>query len=135
MVLSQDEVLLSDPTVVRELKDWLNLYSRLELPSRVLCFTILLRREPMVTRVAAVNPDPESDIVSVSSEIIRTESVQALGLDSSSLLISRAQRGISLTVLLRVSEYPMSLTLRVEPIGATSRWDGGCISSLSSISI
>ena len=47
--------LLSDPRVVRELRLWLNLYSRLELPSRVLCLTILLLREPSVETVPSVD--------------------------------------------------------------------------------
>ena len=46
--------LLSDPRVVREERLWLNLYRRLELPSRVLCLTILLLREPSVETVPRV---------------------------------------------------------------------------------
>ena len=49
------EALLSVPRVVSEERLWLNLYSRLELPSRVLCLTILLLRDPRVDTVPRVD--------------------------------------------------------------------------------
>ena len=76
---------LSDPRVVREERLWLNLYSRLELPSRVLCLTILLRREPRVETV------PRVDTVDMS------------GLEEG-LLSPWAHRGRSLMVLLLARE-------------------------------
>ena len=113
-----DPGLLSEVIVVRELRDWLNLYSLDELPNKVLCLTILLFNDPIVLTVAAASPlaymlflsldmflDMSLDMFRLTTGML---AVTFLGVGGSLVTLSTwyswAQKGKSLTVLLRDKE-------------------------------